>query len=66
MREKITIPEHVDITPRKMPEESPEDFLPYKADPTGTSRMPAFGDGYKMHITGLTHAEAWHCIIFYT
>ncbi|SCG84822.1 2-oxoacid:acceptor oxidoreductase subunit alpha [Methanobacterium congolense] len=57
MREKITIPEHVDITPRQMPEESPEDFLPYKADPTGTSKMPAFGDGYKVHITGLTHDE---------
>lgn len=57
MREKITIPEYVDITPRQMPEESPEDFLPYKADPTGTSKMPAFGDGYKVHITGLTHDE---------
>ena len=57
MREKITISEHVDVTPRKMPQEDPEKFLPYKADQNGTSAMPAFGDGYKLHITGLTHDE---------
>ncbi len=57
MREKITIPEEVDITYRKMPEEGPETFLPFKAPSDGTSAMPAFGDGYKMHITGLTHDE---------
>ena len=57
MREKINIPEKVDILARKMPIDGPETFLPFKADPYGTSPMPAFGDGYKMHITGLTHDE---------
>lgn len=57
MREKIAIPEKVDICPRKKPEENPENFLPYRADPTGVSAMPAFGDGYKIHVTGLTHDE---------
>lgn len=57
MREKITIPEEVDIIYRQMPEEGPETFLPFKAPEDGTSPMPAFGDGYKMHITGLTHDE---------
>ncbi len=57
MREKITIPETTTITPRKMPDESPKTFLPYKADPEGTAKMPAFGDGYKLQITGLTHDE---------
>lgn len=57
MREKITIPEKVEIIPRQMPDEGHETFLPYKATPDGTSPMPAFGDGYKMHITGLTHDE---------
>jgi 2-oxoglutarate/2-oxoacid ferredoxin oxidoreductase subunit alpha len=57
MREKISIPEEVDIFARKMPTEGPETFLPFKADPYGISPMPAFGDGYKMHITGLTHDE---------
>lgn len=57
MREKITIPEMVKTTPRQMPSESPADFLPFQAVPDGTSAMPAFGDGYKLHITGLTHDE---------
>ncbi|MDP3066049.1 MAG: 2-oxoacid:acceptor oxidoreductase subunit alpha [Methanobacteriaceae archaeon] len=57
MREKITIPEKVDVLARQMPFEGPEEFLPFKAAPDGTSAMPAFGDGYKMHVTGLTHDE---------
>ncbi|MEG3224452.1 MAG: 2-oxoglutarate synthase subunit alpha [Methanobacteriales archaeon Met13] len=57
MREKITIPEKVDVLARQMPSEGPEEFLPFKAAPDGTSAMPAFGDGYKMHVTGLTHDE---------
>jgi 2-oxoglutarate ferredoxin oxidoreductase subunit alpha len=57
MREKIEIPEKTQIIPRSMPNEDPETFLPYKADPEGTAPMPAFGDGYKMLITGLTHDE---------
>jgi len=57
MREKITIPEKSEITTRTMPDEGPETFLPYKSEPDGTSEMPSFGDGYKLHITGLTHDE---------
>ena len=57
MREKITIPEKTKIVPRNMPKESPETFLPYKAEPDGTAPMPSFGDGYKLQITGLTHDE---------
>lgn len=57
MREKITIPEKVNIIYRQMPEEGPEEYLPFKAPSDGTPPMPAFGDGYKIHITGLTHDE---------
>jgi len=57
MREKIAVPDNIDIVPRKMPEEGPETFLPYKAGPEGVPPMPSFGAGYKMHITGLTHDE---------
>ncbi|HMK54324.1 MAG TPA: 2-oxoacid:acceptor oxidoreductase subunit alpha [Methanobacteriaceae archaeon] len=57
MREKITIPDKVEILSRQMPSEGPEHFLPFKASPDGTSAMPPFGDGYKLHITGLTHDE---------
>jgi len=57
MREKISIPEKTEILARKKPVEGPETFLPYKAGFDGTSDMPSFGDGYKLHITGLTHDE---------
>ncbi len=57
MREKINIPDKVEIIARKMPEEGPETFLPYKAEPDGVSPMPPFGAGYKIHVTGLTHDE---------
>lgn len=57
MREKINIPEKTEIITRSMPKEDPTTFLPYKADLDGTSDMPAFGDGYNLLITGLTHDE---------
>ena len=57
MREKITIPDRTEIRSRNMPDEGPDTFLPYKAEPDGTSPMPPFGEGYKLHITGLTHDE---------
>ncbi|MDP1553504.1 MAG: 2-oxoacid:acceptor oxidoreductase subunit alpha [Methanobacteriaceae archaeon] len=57
MREKITIPETVEVVPRKMPEESPENYLPYLAKDNGVPTMAPFGEGYAMHITGLTHDE---------
>ncbi|KZX14962.1 2-oxoglutarate oxidoreductase subunit KorA [Methanobrevibacter cuticularis] len=57
MREKIIIPDKVDIIKRVMPKEKPEEFLPFKAEPTGTSPMAPFGEGYNLPITGLTHDE---------
>lgn len=57
MREKIIIPEEVKVVYRKMPKEDPETFVPFKADPSGTPAMPAFGIGYNIHVTGLTHDE---------
>jgi 2-oxoglutarate ferredoxin oxidoreductase subunit alpha len=57
MREKITIPEKTEIITRKLPAKDIQTFLPYQAEPAGTSSMPAFGDGYKLQITGLTHDE---------
>lgn len=54
MREKITIPEKVEIVPRQMPEKS-ENYLPYDAPECGTAPMPSFGQGFNIHVTGLTH-----------
>jgi len=57
MREKITIPDKVEITKREMPKEKPGDFLPFKAEENSTSPMVPFGEGYNVHVTGLTHDE---------
>lgn len=55
MREKVTIPEKVEIVPRKAPEKTDGVYLPYDAPEDGVTPMPAFGDGFNMHVTGLTH-----------
>lgn len=57
MREKISIPEKMDSINRKMPSKGLGDFLPFKAGPTDTPEMPLFGEGYNLHVTGLTHDE---------
>lgn len=59
MREKIMIPEpgSFKIINRKKPTVDPKDFIPYKADEDGVPPMPAFGDGYCWHLTGLTSNE---------
>lgn len=57
MREKIRIPEKVEIIRRKRPKEDPEEFIPFKASANGTTPMPPFGEGYKIPVTGLTHDE---------
>ncbi len=57
MRERITIPDKVEITKRKMPKEKPGDFLPFAAGENDTSPMAPFGSGYNIPVTGLTHDE---------
>jgi len=63
MREKITIPDKVDIRKRIMPKEKPEQFdisnpyLPFKPDVSGIPPMAPFGEGYNIPVTGLTHDE---------
>ena len=54
MREKIIIPDEVEIVPRKLLEKGE---LPFKAGPDGVPGFPQFGMGYGVHVTGLTHDE---------
>ena len=56
MREKIIVEDEIEIVPRKRPEKT-EDYLPFKNIENGTTPMPAFGDGFNIHVTGLTHDE---------
>lgn len=56
MREKIVVGDDIEIVPRKRPEKS-DDYLPFENIENGTTPMPAFGDGFNIHVTGLTHDE---------
>ena len=60
MRERIDLPDSYDevVQPqRKQPTCAPEEFLAYKADASLVPPMPAFGSGYRWHVTGLVHDE---------
>lgn len=56
MREKITIEDNIEIVKRIMPEDK-ENYLPFKNVENGTNPMPSFGQGFNIHVTGLTHDE---------
>jgi len=57
MREKITIyeDEDVEIFNRIKPTVPPEWYIPFEDTPKGVPAMANFGDGYRYHVTGLTH-----------
>jgi len=59
MNERVIIPreDEIEIINRRKPSVSREDYLPYEADDDGIAPMANCGDGYRIHITGLTHDE---------
>ncbi|MBP5212541.1 MAG: 2-oxoacid:acceptor oxidoreductase subunit alpha [Pyramidobacter sp.] len=60
MREKFVVPNaaNLKIVDRKKPTVDPKDFVPYQADPEDdVPPMAGFGDGYRWHVTGLTHND---------
>ena len=60
MREKVVVPEPGSYTlvDRKRHCCKPDAFVPYKADEADdVPPMAAFGDGYRWHVTGLTHND---------
>ncbi|MFW6305275.1 MAG: 2-oxoacid:acceptor oxidoreductase subunit alpha [Candidatus Saliniplasma sp.] len=62
MTEKVEIPERdkIEIVDRKKPRDPPEEFLPYSPDEDLVPPMANAGDGYSVHVTGLTHDEEGH------
>ncbi|MCL1593200.1 MAG: 2-oxoacid:acceptor oxidoreductase subunit alpha [Actinomycetia bacterium] len=56
-RESVVLPATVDVIDREQPHDDPDDFWPMVAPPDGTPPLPAFGDGYRFHVTGLAHDE---------
>ncbi len=59
MSEKVVIPPADQIVTewRPKPKGRKDRFLLYKPDENGVAPMPAAGEGYNVHVTGLTHDE---------
>jgi 2-oxoglutarate ferredoxin oxidoreductase subunit alpha len=59
MTERVVIPpaDQIEIYPRRYWEGPHEGFLLYKAGKDGVPPMVKAGDGYNVHVTGLTHDE---------
>lgn len=57
MREKMVLSdeEEVEIFDRVKPAVPPEWYIPYEDTPSGVPAMASFGEGYRYHVTGLTH-----------
>jgi len=59
MTERVTIPDasSIELTPRRLTKKSPEDYLPFEPGEDLVPEMVNFGNGYRLHVTGLTHDE---------
>ena len=59
MTEKVVIPaaERIEIFPRRYTSLPPSEYRPFKPGPDGVPELVKAGDGYRFHITGLTHDE---------
>jgi 2-oxoglutarate ferredoxin oxidoreductase subunit alpha len=59
MTEKVVIPEAdaIHIVPRRFTTKSPEEFRLYEPQADLVPDMVKTGDGYRFHVTGLTHDE---------
>jgi 2-oxoglutarate ferredoxin oxidoreductase subunit alpha len=57
MREKIVLSdeEEIKIFNRVKPTMPPEWYIPFQDTPSGVPAMANFGEGYRYHVTGLTH-----------
>lgn len=57
MREMVTIPEpgEIEIVDRVKPTARPEEFEAFALTANSVSPMPAYGEGYRYNVTGLTH-----------
>ncbi|MGA2517474.1 MAG: 2-oxoacid:acceptor oxidoreductase subunit alpha [Thermodesulfobacteriota bacterium] len=57
MREKMVLPDEddVEVFNRVKPTVPPEWYMPYEDTPRGVPAMANFGEGYRYHVTGLTH-----------
>ena len=59
MTERVVIPlaESVKLYPRRRPSVPPDQYRPFEGDSDGVPAMACAGEGYRLHVTGLTHDE---------
>jgi 2-oxoglutarate ferredoxin oxidoreductase subunit alpha len=59
MTEKVVIPsaDDIEIQPRLHTTKSPSEYRPYEPNEEGVPEMAHAGEGYRFHVTGLTHDE---------
>jgi 2-oxoglutarate ferredoxin oxidoreductase subunit alpha len=59
MTEKVVSPpaDQIEVTPRRHTRKSVDDYLPYATNGDQVPEMAHAGEGYKFHVTGLTHDE---------
>lgn len=59
LTERVVIPpeENIVSVTRRKPAVPPGEYLPYRPDQDGVAPMAGCGEGYRIHITGLTHDE---------
>ncbi len=59
MTEKVVIPsaDQIEVVPRRHTHKSVDEYLPYGTNGDLVPEMAHAGEGYKFHVTGLTHDE---------
>ncbi|HEX9759928.1 MAG TPA: 2-oxoacid:acceptor oxidoreductase subunit alpha [Candidatus Acidoferrales bacterium] len=59
MTERVVIPpaDQIEIQPRRYTERKPGDYLPFRVEFDDIPGMVRAGDGYRFHITGVTHND---------
>jgi 2-oxoglutarate ferredoxin oxidoreductase subunit alpha len=59
MTEKVVIPpaDEIEIQPRLHTTKSADEYRPYEPNHEGVPEMAHAGEGYRFHVTGLTHDE---------
>jgi 2-oxoglutarate ferredoxin oxidoreductase subunit alpha len=59
MTEKVVIPEadQIEITPRRFTTQTPQEFRLFEPKADEVPDMVKAGDGYRFHVTGLTHDD---------
>ncbi len=68
MYEKLVIPpaERIHRIERRKPEKRPDEYVPFMGEEDLVPPMACAGEGYRVHVTGLTHDEMGYPHMFHT